>query len=375
MSNAPRSQFFPIRIGAVAAAGAVILAACGDGSPETSADGGSVFTLQIGSAVPASTYPAISHVSEIFVKGVEERVAAETTHEIEFAEQYGTVVGVGEELDALSSGQLDMGTLGFAYQPSELPLHNVNYYVPFSSPDATVSVAAYREVYENNEEFAQIIADKNQLVLGFYTVGNYGLGTNFPVDDVEAVRGQEIAGVGANLEWLAPVNINPVQAPSTEWYSSFQTGVYDGVVTFTEGFNSLRLYEVLSHYLDMSFGAMTLGAVTVNLDTWEELPPEVQDIVLEVGREFETESAERVNEAVAESIDVMVSEGVEVVEADRDLITQWAESLGSLPRDRAAEMDDTTGTRLGSDLIASFIRAQEELGHEYPYPYEVGGQE
>lgn len=370
--NSMRRRLAPVSIGA---ASALVLAACGGGTAATTDAGGELFTLTIGSAVPTSTYPAIASVSEIFVPMVKERVAAETTHEIEFNEHYGTLVGVGEELDALSSGQLDMGTLGFAYQPSELPLHNLNYYIPFSSPDATVSVAAFRQVYESNEEFAKVITDKNQIPLAFYTVGNYGLGTTFPVDDVEALRGQEVAGVGANLEWLAPMDITPVQAPSTEWYSSFQTGVYDGVVSFTEGFNSLRLYEVLSHYVDMSFGAMTLGAVTVNQDTWDELPSEVQDVILEVGREFEVESAKAVNAAVTEALDVMASEGVEIIEPDASIRTHWAESLADLPQSRATEMDTAASTTIGSELIAAYMRAQEDLGHTYPYRYQIEGQE
>lgn len=316
-SNArKRRATLPVTLSALTA-GALTLAACGGGGSATTEAGGEVFTLTIGAAVPTSSYPSIATVSEIFVPRVQECVAAEITHEIEFNEHYGTVVEVGEELDALSSGQLDMGTLGFADQPSELPLHNLAYYVPFSSSDAEVAVAAFREIHENNEAFAGIYEEHNQMPLAFYTVGDYGLGSNFPVNDVEDLRGREIAGVGANLEWLAPMDIVPVQAPSTEWYSSFQTGVYDGVVSFVRGFDSLRLSEVLTHYVDLSFGAVVLGALTVNLDTWESLPTEAQDVIVEVGQEFEVESAQTVNAAAAESIETMADEGMDVVQPRR----------------------------------------------------------
>ncbi|MGC5615368.1 C4-dicarboxylate TRAP transporter substrate-binding protein [Georgenia sp. Z1491] len=357
---------------ATVVAGAAALAACSTGAP-TTAEGGETFTLTIGAGVPRTALTSVGSVSDVFVPEVVRRVSEETIHEIEFDEFFGTYVEVGEELDAMESGQLDMGASVFPYNPSELPLHNLGYYVPFSSPDAEIAIAAFRQVYEGNEEFQQVYADRNQTAIAFLAVGNYGLGTNFPVEGVEDLTDRQVAGVGSNLEWLGPMDVVPVQAPSTEWYSAFQTGVYDGVVNFVEGFDNLRLYEVLSHFTAMDFGAVPLGALTVNQDTWETLPPEVQDIVLEVALEFEQVSAQAVNEAVAHSEETMAAEGMTVTEPSDELREHWTEALADLPQRRADEMDESG--RPGSELISAYIAAQEELGHEYPVPYEPGEQQ
>ena len=40
----------------------------------------------------------------------------------------------------------------------------------------------------------------------------------------------------------------------------------------------------------IGFGSITWHGLTINLDTWNRLPPEVQEILVEVGKDFEEQT-------------------------------------------------------------------------------------
>lgn len=338
---------------------------------EGEAEDGQAFEIAFGSAVSASTFVATQELESFFIPEVEQAVADRTPHTLEITPVMGTLLDIGEETEGIERRQVDMGTSVFPYEPSDLPLHNLAYYVPFSSPDMEVTVAAFRRVYEENDDFAAVYEERNQMPLAFSGIGDYGLLTTFAWDDVEELEGRQIAGVGANLEWLDPVGVSPVQAPAGEWYTSLQTGVYDGVVNFIDGITSLNLYEVADHFMDLQFGSMPTIALNVNLDAWEELPTEVQDVIREVAEEWEQRAAQRINEEVAEAYESMEAEGMTVTTPDVDLRVQWAESLSALPQSRA---DEAQAAGLpGPAVIEAYMVAQEDLGHDFPVRYEVDG--
>lgn len=373
-----------IASGALLISAAMTLAACGgdgggegaaeavddDGSAAGSADG-EVFEINFGAAITAGTNYFTQEIVDDFIPALVERVEAETPHTLEVNELFGTVLTIGEELSGIEARQVDMGTSVFPYDASALPLHNLTYYVPFSSPDLGLTTQAFRNVYESSEEFQQIYEDHNQMPLAFFGVNDYGLVT---VDDwggLDELAGMNVAGVGPNLDWLGPVGANPIQAPAQEWYTSMQTGVYEGGINYIDGIVNLSLYEVADYFTDMQFGSVPLGAININLDAWEELPSDIQDIMVEEALAYEQRFASETMSGVADSAFEDMEDGGMTVKSGDEFRGGWAEALSDLPNSRAQELD---GQGLpGSEMIEAYISAQEELGHEFPVRYEIDG--
>ena len=69
-----------------------------------------------------------------------------------------------------------------------------------------------------------------------------------------------------------------------------QTGVYNGWIMFPSGWVNFKLYEVGKYYTEIGFGAITWHGLTINTARWARLPKEVQDIMLEVAREYEAKT-------------------------------------------------------------------------------------
>ena len=78
----------------------------------------------------------VSTIRDVFVPKVTERVAKETGHKIEWTEAYGgTVCKLGECLEAVELGLLDIADVHVPTEPAKLIAHNFMFFAPFGTPD------------------------------------------------------------------------------------------------------------------------------------------------------------------------------------------------------------------------------------------------
>ena len=73
-------------------------------------------------------------------------------------------------------------------------------------------------------------------------------------------------------------------------YLSLQTGVYNGWLMFPSAYLGFKFYEPAPNYTLIGFGAMGVNALTMNKRSFDKLPPEVQKIIMEVGRAYEDQA-------------------------------------------------------------------------------------
>ena len=147
-------------------------------------------------------------------------------------------------------------------------------------------VAWLTEVFEN---------DYGQKLLGLHGWDNYHLGTTDPWDTVEDLQGVKVGGAGPNLPWLEFAGAVPVQSTLPDGYLSLQTGVYNGWLMFPSAYLGFKFYEPAPHYTLIGFGAMAVNGLTMNSRSFDRLPPEVQTIIMEVGRGYEDQAGATLN--------------------------------------------------------------------------------
>ena len=170
----------------IAAAAAMALAGIGNATADT-------FRLTIGAGHPADAAVWITAMRDFLAPEISKRVAEKTGHKMEWVNAYGgSVCKLGECLEAVESGLVDVADLHVAFEPAKLMAHNFPYFVPFGSPDPVTAAKAARQVYDSVPELKKILEDKyNQVFLGVGSVGNYNLVTTFPVGQGGAAQGQE----------------------------------------------------------------------------------------------------------------------------------------------------------------------------------------
>jgi TRAP-type C4-dicarboxylate transport system substrate-binding protein len=340
----------------------VALGGAGAGSADT-------ITLRIASGhPPAVVYAGL--MKDYFQPELKQRVEERTEHEINWVEGYGgAIVKVYETLGGVRDGIVDIGGFCACFEPANLPLHAFQVMLPFGPVDPVDSLRVAQDVFAQVPYLTEVFEENfNQNLLARITDSSYNLGTNFAWGDLSDLSGQRIAGAGLNLNWLEHAGITPVQSSLPEAYTSMQTGVYDGWIMFPSAWVNLKLYEVGPYYTLIGFGTITWHHLTINMDTWNGLPAEVQEIMLETAKDFEEEVGRVNRERYAKDIETLRGL-IEVNEIDDAVRKDWAASLQDWPQTIANELD-AQGLP-ASETLKLTLEAAEKHGHEWPYRYEI----
>ncbi len=148
-----------------------------------------------------------------------------------------------------------------------------------------------------------------------------------------------------------------------------QTGVYNGWIMFPSGWVNFKLYEVGKFYTEIGFGAITWHGLTINSARWSRLPKEVQDIILEVAKEYEAKTGTVNKENYPKQIAELKTRGVDV----RTLPDKVRAGLGAVARRLAGAEGQGARCRGPAGNAGAGDRAQaaEDNGHKWPVRYSV----
>jgi len=302
---------------------------------------------------------------------VTKRVAERTKHKVEFIEGYGgSMVKVADTLEGVQSGIIDVGGFCFCFEPSNLPLHAFQVMLPFGTMNSEKSVKLARAVYDKVPFLSKVFEDKfNQTLIALIADNGYNLTTTFDWNTVADLKGRKLAGAGLNLKWLEYAGAVPVQSSLPEAYTSMQTGVYNGWIMFPSGVVNFKLHEVSKYYTEIGFGAITWHGLTINRARFARLPKEVQDIILEVAREYEAKTGTVNDENYPKQIEQLKSVGAIVKTLPDSVKVEWATSLKDWPQEKASELDKAGLP--GSQVLKLALEEAEKLGHTWPVRYQV----
>lgn len=326
-------------------------------------------TLRIGSGHPPSVVYA-GLMQSYFQTELQKRVAERTDHTINFVEGYsGSIVKVTEVLEGVQDGILDIGGMCFCFEPSNLPLHAFQVMLPFGTMDPVTSLKVANEVYAEVPYLTDVFEDKfNQVLISQIADGGYNLGTSFPWKDLSDLKGQKIAGAGLNLNWLKYAGVSPVQGSLADAYTGMTTHVYEGWIMFPSAWVNLKLHEPGPFYTLIGFGSMTWHGLTINKDTYAELPDDVKPILLEVAADFELQTGS-VNLSEYDRLVDELRNTITVSEIDPDVRKAWGESLADWPQQLATDLD-AQGLP-ASKVLKLAIEQAEKNGYTWPVRYAV----
>ena len=326
--------------------------------------------LRIGSGHPTGLLGYTKTAHEWFAPELKKRIESRTSHTVTIQELHaGKVAKVTEVLEATRDGLLDIGFTCLIFEPSNGFINNFTLMVPFASPDAKVVTKAAMATYDKFPEItAYFERDFNQKFLGGSCLNNYGIGTNFEWSKFSDLKGRKIAGAGINLDWIKG-GATPVASNLNEAYQSIQTGVYEGYLSASPWWYAFKLNEVAPHYTKTDFGAQFFNSVSINMDSFKKLPKEVQDIVVELGKEWAMVTAEVCASNDAKGIQKLKDLGVNVKEISNKAKKDWAKSLKDFPNEMAQELNKK-GYR-GSEILKFYMAEMERLGHKWPYKYKI----
>ena len=125
------------------------------------------------------------------------------------------------------------------------------------------------------------------------------------------LTGRKVRGTPTYFGPIRALGAEPVVLPGLQICSALQTGIVEGAGWPAAGLVSMKHYEVANYRLRPTFDAAT-QPVPVNLDSWNALTEEDQNILLEAGRITELEMSWLGNAIQAEEDAELDRLGVEV---------------------------------------------------------------
>lgn len=352
-----------------------LLSACGKPAANSGNDSGGKkekITIRIGSGHSESN-PWIRALEDHFVKTVSERVENETNYSIEWVKSYGgSVISLGNELEGVQSGLVDIGCIILVFEASRLPLQTMVYSMPFSCSDPIIVAKVYEQMEKEFPEFKTDYETKyNQKLIGMGVSDQYGFYSTREVTSLEDVAGMKIGAAGINLSWIEGSGAVGVQTSLNDTYQNLQTSVCDATIQPTHSCVNLKVYEVAPYYLDANFNVVPFNAITVNLNSWNKFPPEVQKILEEVGADYLEYESEYISQVHAEDLEFLEENGCKISKLDHEAQVAWANSLNDIVHELVKTLNNA-GYR-GAEIVERYYELLEEHGIQRVRDWNISG--
>ena len=164
------------------------------------------------------------------------------------------------------------------------------------------------------------------------------------------VLGDLLSGLGANGQFLA----------FSEVYTALERGVMDAAITVLDASYGQKWYEV-TDYMTGPIVALAQTWVTMNKDTFNELPPDLQQLLLEEGKWLEKENLKRTIEGTEKNIQLNVDAGLELRDWPDEvkpilketviniILPNWVERTGGA---------DSEAVKIFNEKVAPIIRVR-----------------
>lgn len=333
--------------------GASLLLAVLYAAPQAKAE---EFSINVASGSPP-VVPWVKMISEVFIPEVNKRI--ESKHKINWIESYsGTAAKVGGVLEAVESGLVEMGQVYAIFEQDKLILQNVTYMTPFGSDDLELVTRMIGELHAENPAMTKAWTDNGQVFIAPIGLDTHYLATNFPVNSIDDLEGRKVGGAGTIANWLNGVGATAVAGNFSVHYNNIKTGVYDGLLNFSSGIFPNKLHEVAPQLTRVDFGAQFVGGLTVNSDTWESFPEDVQIAFLEAGEVYRIEVSKALQAFAKVAEEKMLEQGASQTRLSNEERTRWATALPNLAGDWA-ERAEAKGLP-GNEILKAWMDKQRE---------------
>jgi TRAP-type C4-dicarboxylate transport system substrate-binding protein len=180
------------------------------------------------------------------------------------------------------------------------------------------------------QEFPQIPGEweaRNQKLLIGWEVGPYLWMTKKPLERYDQLKGLKCGVWGGKgpRELFGQMGSIPIAIPSVEVYEALDKGTMDGRACTTPMMITYKYYEVCKYVTDVGLG--TVGSpvygMSMNLNTWKSMPPDLQKVVLDVSKDWWAFFVESFEKAQKEDVAFLQGQGVTFIEfsaADKEKV-------------------------------------------------------
>ncbi|QDZ02619.1 TRAP transporter substrate-binding protein DctP [Nitratireductor mangrovi] len=323
-------------------------------------------SLTVASSHPL-VIPWVGMIKSHFMAETDRILAESGNYKIEWQEAFGgQLYKANATLTSVEEGVTDVGWVFSFLEAAKLPLSQASSYAPFATANPPVQLEVMWDLYENNEAFRNEWEQYNLKVLGFTGTDSYDVYTKEPISGLADLDGMKLSAPGVLGAWLRGTGANPVDGALTTFYTDIQTGVSDGVLSLALGVLPAKLYEVAPYIKRVDIGVAFSGAVAINKDSWDGLPAEVQNAMVEAGK-FYTDAhgkdlLERHEAAFQKMLEIGANQNppVTMTEMSQEDRAAWVNGMPNIAAEWAADVE-SRGIP-AKDFLAAYMEGLRSRG-------------
>lgn len=226
-------------------------------------------------------------------------------------------------VDAISTGQIEAGATTFEMLTSLVPSAELivlpvfdDYKHLHRSLDNGV-----REIFE--EEFAKV--NLYPIIWGDFGMAYYA-SKGTPLKTPDDFKGKKVRTTSPLMsKYVEAAGGTPITMPGAEVVQALQRGTIDAGLSAPVAFIAQQYYEVTDNYTGPQNAGISISLV--NLDWWNSLSEETQNIISESAKEVEGWMSEEVQRQSEVDAKTLSEKGMEFVEVDKESFKEVEEKV------------------------------------------------
>ena len=242
----------------------------------------------------------------IFTELVEQMVAKKYPGELKINYVGGPeAVKSTDQVQACQRGMVDMAYTTNAYYLSVLPEVDA-YKLSEFTPMEERANGAWKYMNDLHEK------------KGLYLLGRLGLGEKFYLYLKKPIQSADLKGLNIrvspmSLQIIKGLGGNPVVIPPTEVYAALERNVVDGFCWPAVGIRDWGWQKQMKYIVEPGFYQVP-NPLVINLNTWNNLPKKIKDLLTEAAVEAEKRAIAHFDELAKQERPILIKEGVQVID-------------------------------------------------------------
>jgi tripartite ATP-independent transporter DctP family solute receptor len=157
--------------------------------------------------------------------------------------------------------------------------------------------------------------------------GSAGFATKFPLKKMADFKGKRVrASTQMDTFTIKDLGGSPAFMGGGEVYMALQRGTVDGGISSVTSFRDRKYYEVTKYVTEpgLTYG---IYAGLMNLKKWNELPADVQKMLLAAGKDTQAWARQEVQKMDKEAMEELKNKGMEIYFLPKDEKALWRKAV------------------------------------------------
>ena len=265
----------------------------------------------------------LDRTCRVFAKRVEDKTKGKLKFEIY---PNSSLFKPVPQFDAMVGGALDMSMYPLDYASGKVPQFAITHMPCLLKDYPHAKRLADAQFGKEIEKLCEV----NGVKVVLWTGARGGIGSRIrPIKLPADAKGLKFRAAGKFFETMLYKGAGAAitSMPSTETYFALQTGALDALLTGNKTFVSFKLYEQIQYFTTTRNAALfhMTGTLLMSMITFKKLSPELQNVVLQVGKETERFAMEEAIKDEEEAFQILQEKGVKLYDMSIDEFKVWSE--------------------------------------------------